>query len=159
MAQELSRIVSCWFVEFGSVNAVGVWFYSVTTDRYLYLLRNDDRHPGTWGLPGGKCHKNETLFETIKRECIEELGFWPNEIKLVPIEKFTSPDGNFSYHTFFCSVSQEFTPELNEEHSGWAWIDSNTWPKPLHPGLWSTVNFAEVKQKMITVQQQYQTSQ
>jgi 8-oxo-dGTP pyrophosphatase MutT (NUDIX family) len=73
------------------LNAVGVWFYSVTTNRYLYLLRNDDRNPGTWGLPGGKAKSNETLLETITRECIEELGFWPTEIKLVPIEKFTSP--------------------------------------------------------------------
>lgn len=146
-------------MEFGTLNAVGVWFYSIATDRYLYLLRNDDRNPGTWGLPGGKSRRDETLLETIRRECIEELGFWPEEIKLVPIEKFTSTDGNFSYHTFFCSVAKEFTPTLNEEHHGWAWIDSNTWPRPLHPGLWSTVNFEEVKQKMITVQQQYQTSQ
>jgi len=159
VAQELSGIVSSRILEFGTLNAVGVWFYSVTTNRYLYLLRNDDRNPGTWGLPGGKCHRDETLLETIKRECIEELGHWPEEIKLVPIEKFTSPDGNFSYHTFFCSVATEFTPILNDEHHGWAWIDSTTWPKPLHPGLWSTVNFEEVKQKMVAVQQQYQTSQ
>jgi 8-oxo-dGTP pyrophosphatase MutT (NUDIX family) len=146
-------------MEFGTLNAVGVWFYSVATSRYLYLLRNDDRNPGTWGLPGGKAQAGETLLETIKRECIEELGHWPQEIKLVPIEKFTSPDGNFAYHTFFCSVATEFTPVLNNEHQGWAWIDSTTWPRPLHPGLWSTVNFDEVKQKMSTVHQQYQTSQ
>lgn len=146
-------------MEFGALNAVGVWFYSVSTDRYLYLLRNDDRNPGTWGLPGGKARSNETLIDTIHRECIEELGFWPNEIKLVPIEKFTSPDERFHYHTFFCSVAQEFVPELNDEHHGYAWIDSNTWPRPLHPGLWSTVNFEEVKQKMTQVQRLYQTSQ
>ncbi len=141
------------------MNAVGVWFYSIKTDRYLYLLRNDERNPGTWGLPGGKGRRDETLLDTIKRECIEELGFWPSEIKLIPIEKFTSPDGNFSYHTFFCSLADEFIPTLNEEHVGWAWIDSQTLPRPLHPGLWSTVNLDEVKQKMSTVQQQCQTSQ
>jgi 8-oxo-dGTP pyrophosphatase MutT (NUDIX family) len=146
-------------MEPSSLNAVGVWFYSVSTDRYLYLLRNDDRNPGTWGLPGGKSKSNETLMETIRRECIEELGFWPQEIKLVPIEKFTSPDERFHYHTFFCSVSDEFVPTLNEEHLGYAWIDSHTWPRPLHPGLWSTVNFDEVKQKMTQVQRLHQTSQ
>lgn len=146
-------------MEFSAVNAVGVWFYSVRTDRYLYLLRNDDRNPGTWGLPGGKARTSETLMETIRRECIEELGFWPNDIKLVPIEKFTSPDERFNYHTFFCSVADEFVPELNEEHQGYAWIDSNTWPRPLHPGLWSTVNFDEVKQKMTQVQRLHHTSQ
>lgn len=146
-------------MELGTLNAVGVWFYSVATDRYLYLLRNDPRNPGTWGLAGGKSRSNETLIETIKRECHEELGQWPDVIKLTPIEKFTSPDGNFSYHTFFCSVPAEFIPTLNHEHHGYAWIDSNTWPKPLHPGLWSTVNFDEVKQKIEIIQQQHQISQ
>lgn len=146
-------------MEPGTLNAVGVWFYSISTNRYLYLLRNDNRNPGTWGLPGGKCFSNETLLETIKRECIEELGFWPDEIKIVPIEKFTSPDEKFSYHTFFCSVDKEFVPILNEEHHGYAWIDADVLPRPLHPGLWSTVNFEEIKQKIETVRQQYQTSQ
>jgi 8-oxo-dGTP pyrophosphatase MutT (NUDIX family) len=139
------------------VNAVGIWFYSIDTDRYLYLLRNDDRNPNTWGLPGGKADPGETLLETMHRECKEELGFWPEIIKLVPIEKFTSSDYNFCYHTFFCSISKEFIPRLNYEHTGYAWIDSNSWPKPLHPGLWSTINFDEVKQKIATIQEQYQT--
>jgi len=146
-------------MEPGAVNAVGVWFYSVSTDRYLYLLRNDDRNPGTWGLPGGKCHRSETLMDTIRRECQEELGTWPEIIKLVPIEKFTSADGKFAYHTFFCSVAEEFRPELNEEHQGYAWINSDTLPRPLHPGLWSTVNFDEIRQKIELAQSQYHTSQ
>jgi 8-oxo-dGTP pyrophosphatase MutT (NUDIX family) len=144
-------------MESGVVNAVGIWFYSITTDRYLYLLRNDERNPNTWGLPGGKCDAGEALMDTLKRECQEELGSWPEIIKLVPIEKFTSPDQRFCYHTFFCSVGKEFIPELNNGHNGYAWIDSNVWPKPLHPGLWSTINFDEIKQKISVIQEQYQT--
>ncbi len=49
------------------INAVGVWFYSVTTDRYLYLLRNDVKNPGCWGLPGGKVDAGENLQETLRR--------------------------------------------------------------------------------------------
>ena len=135
--------------------AVGVWFYCIKTNRYLYLLRNDRRNAGTWGLPGGKSRANETLLETIERECTEELGFWPSVIKLVPIEKFTSNDNNFCYHTFFCLVEKEFVPDLNHEHSGYAWVDATTWPKPLHPGLWSTVNFEEVQQKVAIIQKQH----
>ena len=41
------------------IDAVGVWFYSTTTDRYLYLLRNDAKNPGCWGLPGGKVDGKE----------------------------------------------------------------------------------------------------
>lgn len=134
-------------MESSSVNAVGVWFYAVNTQRYLYLLRNDPRHPGTWGLPGGKVDTGETLIQAIQRECSEEMGFMPDYIKLAPIEKFTSADTKFAYHTFFCSVSEEFVPDLNDEHVGWAWIASGHWPRPMHPGLWSTVNFDAVREK------------
>ena len=56
------------------MKAVGVWFRSSATGRYLYLLRNDTRHPGSWGLPGGKVETGETLLGAMERECIEELG-------------------------------------------------------------------------------------
>ena len=163
MGQELSRFMSRWEMEFdslsNSVAAVGVWFYSISTQRYLYLMRADDKHPNSWSLPGGKSETGESLLATMIRECEEEIGTMPEYLKLVPLEKFTSADNGFAYHTFFCSVSKEFVPELNEEHIGWAWIDSGTWPRPMHPGLWSTVNFAAVRDKIITVEQQIQTSQ
>ena len=140
------------------INAVGIWFYSVATQRYLYLMRNDPKHPQCWGLPGGKIEDGESMMAAMERECREELGSMPDYIKLVPLEKFTSADHGFSYHTFFCSVEGEFTPVLNDEHVGYAWIDSGTWPKPMHPGLWSTVNFDAVRSKISTIQQLY-TSQ
>jgi 8-oxo-dGTP pyrophosphatase MutT (NUDIX family) len=135
-----------------SVNAIGVWFYAMDTQRYLYLLRDDPRHPDTWGLPGGKIESGETMLGAMQRECQEELGFVPEYIKLTPLEKFTSVDGIFAYHTFFCSVTNEFVPCLNDEHTGWAWIASGRWPKPMHPGLWSTVNFDAVRDKIRNIE-------
>jgi ADP-ribose pyrophosphatase YjhB (NUDIX family) len=140
-------------MESSVVNAVGVWFYSVSTCRYLYLLRNDPRHPSTWGLPGGKIEDNETLIQAITRECTEEMGAMPQHLKLVPVEKFTSADSGFVYHTFFCSVANEFCPVLNDEHIGWAWINTGSFPKPMHPGLWSTLNFDAVRSKIETIEQ------
>jgi 8-oxo-dGTP pyrophosphatase MutT (NUDIX family) len=146
-------------MEFGIINAVGVWFYAVSTQRYLYLLRNDSKNPGSWGLPGGKSEPDETLIDCIVRECQEELGSMPEYTRMVPIEKFTTADQGFAYHTFFCSVDKEFCPVLNEEHLGWAWIDSGHWPKPMHPGLWSTVNLDTVRDKISIIERQVQTSQ
>ena len=154
MDKKLSRGVSRRNLEPGSVKAVGVWFLCNQTGRYLYLLRNDPKHPGTWGLPGGKTEAGETLLGTMERECIEELGSFPVYTKLLPLEKFTSADGIFEYNTWVCVVEQEFVPVLNDEHVGYAWIDKSHQPKPMHPGLWSTVNIDAVQTKLAVVEQQ-----
>lgn len=126
--------------------SAGVFFYSKKTNRHLYLLRTDSKNPSSWGLPGGKVELGETLLEGIARECEEEIGYFPTNAKLVPIQKFVNH--SFTYHTFFCEVDDEFIPSLNEEHSGYAWVETGQHPKPLHPGLFSTVNFDIVKEKL-----------
>lgn len=146
-------------MEFNPITAVGVWFYAVSTNRYLYLMRNDRKNPDSWGLPGGKVEANETLLDALKRECQEEIGSMPEYLKLVPLEKFTSTDNGFVYNTFFCSVATEFQPVLNNEHLAYAWVVSGVFPKPLHSGLWSTVNFDAIRNKIQTVEKQVQISQ
>ena len=134
-----------------SNTAAGVFFYCIKTKRYLYLLRTDAKNPGNWGIPGGKIEETETLLEGIARECEEEIGFFPQDAKLVPIQKFVNH--SFTYHTFFCSVEIEFNPILNDEHCGYAWVGDNQYPKPLHPGLFSTMNFDVVQSKLLSLTQ------
>ena len=126
--------------------SAGVFFYAQSTNRFLFLLRTDDRNPGNWGIPGGKIEKDESLFEGVERECLEEIGFFPTDAKLVPIQKFVN--NTFTYHTFFCVLREEFMPQLNEEHCGYCWIDVEHYPKPLHPGLFNTINFDVVQKKL-----------
>ena len=135
-------------MESSVVKAVGVLFFCITTNRYLYLLRKDSKYPDTWGLAGGKVESGENLIAAVTRECTEELGSMPAVDQLIPIEKFTSSDSCFEYHTFWCRVETEFTPVLNSEHIGYAWIDSGHWPRPLHPGLWNTVNLDSIQNKI-----------
>lgn len=125
--------------------AAGVFFYSESTDRYLYLLRADSRST-TWSIPGGGIESHEALLEGMIRECREEMDYDISDLKLIPIQKFVN--GNFSYHTFFCKVDAEFIPNLNHEHVGYAWVRSGLYPKPLHPGLFSTVNIDIVIEKL-----------
>lgn len=125
--------------------AAGVFFYSKSTQRYLYLLRADSKSP-TWSIPGGGIDSDETLLEGVTRECYEEMAFDISDLKLIPIQKFVNK--NFTYHTFFCEVEGEFMPKLNLEHVGYAWVGSGQYPKPLHPGLFSTVNIDIVIEKL-----------
>jgi 8-oxo-dGTP pyrophosphatase MutT (NUDIX family) len=125
--------------------SAGIFFYCASTNIFLFLLR-DDKNGNSWSIPGGKIEKNETLFEGLERECMEEIGFFPLGAKLIPIQKFVN--NSFVYHTFFCSVPNEFIPFLNYEHNGYAWVDQGLYPKPMHPGLFSTVNIDLVQEKL-----------
>lgn len=134
------------------IESTGALIYSIQTHRYLFLLRAGTRYSNTWGLPGGKVDAGETVSEGLIREILEELGGTIDKPKLIPIEKFTSDNGKFCYHTFLIPVDEEFIPYLNEEHKGYAWCGIEDYPKPLHPGVWRTVNFNEVIAKLRIVQ-------
>lgn len=134
------------------IKSSGALFYSRTTNRYLFLLRNTSKYNNTWGFAGGKVEQNETEFSALKREVKEELGFMPRLEKTVPLEKFTSEDGNFEYYTYVCVVKKEFTPRLNGEHKGYAWTTLDGWPKPLHPGVFSTLAVDTIQNKIKTLE-------
>lgn len=140
-------------MEFKSlIESTGALIYSTNTKRYLFLLRNGSSYSGTWALPGGKIIVGETVAQGLFREIKEELGGVIHDAKLYPIEKFTSDNKKFTYHTFLIPVDNEFIPNLNKEHKGYAWCAVEDYPKPLHPGVWRTINFNEVISKLDTVQ-------
>ena len=131
-----------------STEAAGVLFYSLATNRFLFLMRNNTRTKNTWGLPGGKVHENESVMEGLARELVEELTFIPKVQKYIPLETFTSADGEFTYHSFIFIINNEFLPVLNEEHSGYAWCELERYPRPLHPGVYQTVTNDTIMEKI-----------
>ena len=129
----------------------GALIYSRSTHRYLFLLRNQKRHAGSWGLVGGGVEPGESPTAALQREIQEEIGSIIYE-KIIPLEKFTSDNGTFEYHTYVIPVDAEFVPVLNDEHRGYAWTSIDDHPKPLHPGVWRTFNFRVVLEKIKTVE-------
>jgi len=93
------------------------------------------------------------VVEALSREIQEEIGQDLHNAKFIPLEKFTSEDNKFVYHTFLIPVDQEFIPELNHEHNGYCWVPLENYPKPLHPGVWRTFKFSAVVQKIKTLEQ------
>jgi 8-oxo-dGTP pyrophosphatase MutT (NUDIX family) len=127
----------------------GGLFLAKDTKRFMFLLRTQGKTAGTWGLVGGKKEPSDnTPYDTLKREISEELGKTPTIKKIVPLELFTSNDQQFKYNTYVIIVEKEFIPTLNEEHAGYAWCDLNSWPRPLHQGVKTSLTNKTIKTKI-----------
>lgn len=62
-------------------------------NKVLLMLRDDLPHipcPNMWDLPGGHVETGETPDACIKRELLEELGFYPESIR--PFGVYDFPD-------------------------------------------------------------------
>ena len=75
----------------------------------------------------------------------------PNIRKTIPLESFVSNDEHFHFHTYLCVINEEFIPNLNSEHDGYAWVSFGMWPKPLHHGLRNTLQSKVNQTKLRTV--------
>jgi len=133
--------------------SVGALFLSKSTSRYMFVLRNGARYNSMWAFVGGKVEKNETEYSALQREIQEEIGFMPLVLKTIPVEKFTNSKNNFTYSTYVCVVEEEFIPKLNNEHKGYAWSKLDSWPKPLHPGVFTTFQISEIVTKIKTIEE------
>lgn len=132
------------------MNNVGALIYAKNTDRFLFLLRDNASYSGVWGLVGGKMDGNETTKQALLREIQEEIGQNLHEVKIIPLDLFTSHNKKFTYNTYLIMVDKEFLPILNNEHRGYTWCKLDDHPKPLHPGVYSTMKLDEIKQKIST---------
>lgn len=129
----------------------GALFYTLDTNRFLFLHRTQGKTSNLWGLVGGTNEGIETPWEGLKREIEEEIGFVPPIKKTIPLETFVSNDSKFLFHTYLCLTEKEFLPVLNEEHDGYAWVSFGKWPKPLHYGLKKTLTTKTNLNKLETV--------
>ena len=129
----------------------GALFYTLDTQRFLFLHRTQSRQADVWGLVGGTNESEEIPYQALIREIKEEIGECPSIVKSIPLETFVSNDEKFNFHTYVCVVESEFIPKLNGEHNGYAWVSFGKWPKPLHQGLRNTLQSKSNLTKLQTV--------
>ena len=129
----------------------GALCYARATRRFLLLQKSTGKHEGTWGLVGGTNITGETPWQGLEREITEELGSLPKIEKILPLEKFTSNDSVFHFHTYFCIVDDEFIPVLSDEHQAWGWFSLGRFPKPVHRGLDLSLKNKVIQTKIQTI--------
>ena len=122
----------------GSI-AAGILPIAQSTGRVLINLRSPwVMQPLTWGVIGGKLDDNEgaNIENAAKREFEEETGIKFTG-SLIPIYKFQSAEGNFTYQNYIGLVKKEFTPKKNWESADFKWISFDQIEElaPKHFGL------------------------
>lgn len=137
-----------------NIKCSGAFIYCYTTERFLFLYRKQSKNNHVWGLVGGTSEYNETLGSSLSREIKEEIGNIDIK-KIIPLETYSSKDNRFFYYTYMCIVEKEFIPDLNNEHSGYAWASYKDWPLPLHNGVKKTLNSKIIQRKFNTIFQIY----
>lgn len=95
----------------------------------LLVKRSND---GRWGFPGGHIEPNETPREAAERECVEELGAYPEGAVKWSIRQRRDD----VEYTTICSVLPEpFVPRLNEEHTEYGWFPVTDLPECIHENI------------------------
>jgi|SRR3989344_637503 len=94
--------------------------------RILIVKRKEDEeiHGGKWMLPGGKLEEDESLFDALKREILEETGIEiENEKEYINDYIFQRPTGELTLGMTFLIRAINDDVKLNmKEYDDFAWI-------------------------------------
>lgn len=70
-------------------------------DQVLFVHRSENvSQGGTWAIPGGKVHKDETVEQAIRREIFEECQFELQSPTFIQTVYIRYPDYDYEYHMF-----------------------------------------------------------
>lgn len=87
----------------------------ITDGRNGVLLLRQTYGNLSWGLPGGAVDPGETVLDTLRRECREELGC---EVSIGPVTGiYYHKQFNSHVLLFRCTLDPKAAIQLSEEHS------------------------------------------
>jgi len=88
---------------------------------------------GSWTMPGGKLHFQESFENGAKRESLEETGLILNKIEVISLTNDIVFDNHYITLGFLC---EDFSGEVKimepEEITEWRWFDINNLPTPMY---------------------------
>lgn len=73
----------CGFELFNNVAASTAVIITNDKNEALFEVRAKEPRKGYLCLPGGFCEPGETAESSIRRECAEEIGFTPDELRFI----------------------------------------------------------------------------
>jgi 8-oxo-dGTP diphosphatase len=90
-------------------------------DGRILMLRRaaTEDYGGTWAFPGGKLKEGESPERACWREVFEEIGY---RIGGIPAPHMRRIKDGVDATTYLIDVDSAFVPQLNSEHSDFAWL-------------------------------------
>jgi mutator protein MutT len=89
--------------------------------KYLVGIRGPDIPlAGFAEFPGGKSQIDETIFECVIRECLEETKLLVLPIRLLRRVEFEYPHGQVDLHFVICHPANK--TDVRDDHEGFRWI-------------------------------------
>ncbi len=81
-------------------------------------------HPCVWDIFGGHCEEGESIEQTLKRECDEELGIQPSHFKRVGIIDEPNPKryGQAQHHVYAILTWNGKPGNASNEHTQIRWF-------------------------------------
>ena len=106
------------FSQFATSDYEGAGFLFITPDKKILMLQKPNKK---WSLVGGHREKGESPYQTARRETKEEIGFVPKG-NIIDFVRYKKKEINIGCYSFIMKVSEEFEPQLSNEHIGYKWI-------------------------------------
>lgn len=103
----------------------GILLYCRSTGRILVGMRSAwKENSNEWATFGGMVEDGETPIQGAIREMVEEASILPNQYTIRKDPLFVyNRDNGFKFTTYFAVSDTEIQPTLNDEHSGFLWVD------------------------------------
>jgi 8-oxo-dGTP diphosphatase len=99
-------------------------------DKLLMIHKKRGQGAGKWNVPGGKIIAGESEAEAAARECFEETGILPADLREAGRLDFRFPEGNSWNNTCTVFTAEKYSGALVEETEECSseWISLSTLP-------------------------------